>query len=139
MAERRHGSDNAEEVRLANTSIARLCFLAVGHLSMGLAVLGVFLPLLPTTPFLLLAAACYGRGSVRFYTWLLNSGTFGPMIRNWREHRAIALRHKLIAIAMVTLSMGATVVFFMPHVAGRLVLGGLAVGWVAVLLRLPTR
>jgi hypothetical protein len=138
MDGRPESQDYSDEVRLASTGVARLWFLGAGHLSVGLAVLGVFLPLLPTTPFLLLAAACYARGSVRFYNWLLNSGTFGPMIRNWREHRAVALKHKLLAIGMITLSIGTTV-FFMPHVAGKLALSGLGLGWIAVLLRLPTR
>jgi uncharacterized membrane protein YbaN (DUF454 family) len=131
--------DYSEEVRLASNAVARLWFLGAGHLSIGLAVLGVFLPLLPTTPFLLLAAACYARGSVRFYNWLLNSRSFGPMIRNWREHRAVALRHKLLAIGVITVSIGTTVLFFMPHIAGKVVLSGLGLGWIAVLLRLPTR
>jgi uncharacterized membrane protein YbaN (DUF454 family) len=131
--------DYSEETRLATNGVARLWFLAAGHLSVGLAVLGVFLPLLPTTPFLLLAAACYARGSVRFYNWLLNSGTFGPLIRTWREHRAMALRHKLLAIGMIAFSIGTTVVFFMPHIAGKVTLSALGLGWIVVLLRIPTR
>jgi uncharacterized membrane protein YbaN (DUF454 family) len=131
--------DCSEEVHLAASGVVRLGFLGAGHLSVGLAVLGVFLPLLPTTPFLLLAAACYARGSVRFYDWLLNSRTFGPMIRNWREHRAVALRHKLLGIGVIVVTIGTTVLFFMPHVAGKLVLTGLGLGWIAVPLRLPTR
>jgi hypothetical protein len=131
--------DYSEEVRLASNGVARLWFLAAGHLSIGLAVLGVFLPLLPTTPFLLLAAACYARGSVRFYNWLLNSRTFGPLIRNWREHRSIALRYKLLAIGMIAFSIGSTVVFFMPHIAGKVTLSALGLGWIVVLLRIPSR
>lgn len=131
--------DYSQEVHLASSGVARLWFLAGGHLAVGLAVLGVVLPLLPTTPFLLLAAACYARGSVRFYNWLHNTRTFGPMIRNWREHRAVTLPHKLLAIGVITVTIGTTVLFFMPHVAGKLVLSGLGLGWITVLLRLPTR
>ena len=131
--------DYSQDVRLASSGIARLWFLAVGHLSVGLAILGAVLPLVPTTPFLLLAAACYARGSSRFYYWLLNTRGFGPMIRNWREHRAVALGHKLLAIGVITVSIGSTVLFFMPHLAGKVVLSGLGLGWIAVLLRLPTR
>ncbi len=131
--------DYSAEVRLAGNGIARFWYLSAGHLCVGLAVLGVFLPLLPTTPFLLLAAGCYARGSVRFYNWLLNSGWFGPMIRNWREHRSVAPRHKVMAIAVIVLSIGSSVVFFVPNIYGKLSLSLLGLGWIVVMLRLPTR
>ena len=130
--------DYSEEARLATTGVARFWYLTTGHASFGLAVLGVFLPLLPTTPFLLLAAGCYARGSIRFYNWLLNSPTFGPIIRNWREHRSVALRHKISAIGLIAVSIGASV-FFLPNIYGKVVLGLLGIGWIVVMLRLPTR
>lgn len=133
------GQDYSEEVRLAASGAARLWFLAAGHISLVLAVLGVVLPLLPTTPFLLLAAGCYARGSVRFYNWLLNTRSFGEMIRNWRLHRSVALRHKLMGIGVIIVSIGTTVLFFTPHPAGKVALSGLGLGWIAVMLRLPTR
>lgn len=131
--------DYSAELRLAGHGVARFWYLAGGHLSVGLAVLGVFLPLLPTTPFLLLAAACYARGSARFYNWLLNSPTFGPIIRNWREHRSVAPRHKAMAIAVIVLSIGSSVVFFVPNIYGKVTLSLLGLGWIIVMLRLPTR
>ncbi|HSB56143.1 MAG TPA: YbaN family protein [Gemmatimonadales bacterium] len=131
--------DYSAEVRLANNRVARFWYLSGGHVSVGLAVLGVFLPLLPTTPFLLLAAGCYARGSVRFYNWLLNSATFGPIIRNWREHRSVAPRHKIMAITVIVLSIGSSVIFFVPNIYGKIALSLLGVGWVVVMLRLPTR
>lgn len=129
----------SEEVRLAGNGPARLWYLGAGHVSVGLAVLGAFLPLLPCTPFLLLAATCYARGSVRFYNWLLNHRLFGPMIRNWREDRSVALPHKVMAISMIAVSVGTTVVFFMPHIAGKILLSVLGVAWTVVMLRIPTR
>jgi uncharacterized membrane protein YbaN (DUF454 family) len=76
---------------------------------------------------------------VRFYRWLLGTRTFGPMIRNWREHRSVALRHKLLAIAVIVASIGSTVLFLVPHPAGKVLLGSMGLGWIALLLRLPTR
>lgn len=139
MAEQDGRKDYSHEVRLVNSGAVRLWLLGCGHVSVGLAVLGAFLPLLPTTPFLLLAAACYVRASARFYNWLLNTRTFGPMIVNWREHRSVAVRHKVLAILFIAVTIGSSVAFFIPHPAGKVVVGGLGVGWIAVLLRLPTR
>ena len=70
----------------------------LGFASIAIAVLGLFLPLLPTTPFVLLAAACFARSSEKWHRWMLANETFGPMIRNWERHRCISLRAKLIAI-----------------------------------------
>ena len=110
-----------------------------GTIALILGIAGAFLPVLPTTPFILLAAACYVRASARFYNWLLNTRTFGPMIINWRDHRAMALRHKVMAIGFIAVSIGVTVLFFMPHPAGQVALSGMGVGWIALLLRMPTR
>ena len=67
----------------------------LGSLSLGLGIAGIFLPLLPTTPFLLLTAALYFRGSPRLYDWLLRQKRLGPYIRNFREHKAIPLHAKI--------------------------------------------
>ena len=77
-------------------------FLAfLGTVSLALGVIGIFLPLLPTTPFLLLAAALYFRSSQVLYNWLLAHPHLGPYIRNFRENRAIPLRVKIISVSLV--------------------------------------
>jgi uncharacterized membrane protein YbaN (DUF454 family) len=70
----------------------------LGFASIAVAVLGVFLPLLPTTPFVLLATACFARSSEKWHRWMLANNTFGPMIRNWERHRCISIRAKVFAI-----------------------------------------
>lgn len=139
MAEPEGKRDFSHEVRLVRSGPVRLWLLGVGHLCVGLAVLGAFLPLLPTTPFLLLAAACYMRASARFYNWLLNTRTFGPMIVNWREHRSVSPQHKALAIFFILVTIGCSVLFFIPNVIGQVLVSGMGIGWIAVLLRLPTR
>ncbi len=138
MEEGQAAQDFSAETRLAGSGPARLWYLAAGHLSLVLAVLGALLPLLPCTPFLLLAAACYARGSIRFYNWLLNHRLFGPMIRNWREHRTVAVQHKVMAILMITVSIGTTVVFFVPSLIGKILLTAMGLGWIVVMLRIPS-
>lgn len=79
-------------------------WLLAGGLSLLLGVIGIVLPLLPTTPFVLLAAFCFARGSERCEAWLLNHPRFGPMVRQWRATRAIPLRAKQLAWGMMTVS-----------------------------------
>jgi len=81
----------------------RALWLLAGGCSLLAGIVGIFLPLLPTTPFVLLAAFCFSRGSLRCEAWLLGHPRFGPMIQQWRTHRAIALRAKQLASAMMVL------------------------------------
>lgn len=82
----------------------RWLWLACGALSLATGVVGIVLPLLPTTPFVLLAAFCFSRGSKKYERWLLMHHHFGPVVREWRAHRAVPLRAKQIAIVMMTVS-----------------------------------
>ena len=83
----------------------------LGSIALVLGVVGIFLPLLPTTPFLLLAAALYFRGSPRLYDWLLAHPHLGEYIRNFRENRAIPLRVKVVSVSLVWLTLGYCAVF----------------------------
>lgn len=78
---------------------------AVGLVAVGLGLAGMFLPLLPTTPFLLLAAALFFRSSPRLYAWLLGHRTLGPYIRNFREHKAIPLHTKVVSVSLVWITL----------------------------------
>jgi uncharacterized protein len=115
----------------------RFMLTAFGTLCVILGVVGMFLPLLPTTPFLLLAALCYSRGSPRFYHWLLNNRWCGEYIRNYREGRGITLRQKIFSIAMVWLAIGYSV-FFMQALWLRLLLCAIAAGVTVHLLSMKT-
>jgi uncharacterized membrane protein YbaN (DUF454 family) len=116
---------------------AALVVAGSGFVLVGLA--GVFLPVLPTTPFLLVAAACFARASRRFYNALLNSRLFGPAILEWHEHRAIAWRTKLSAIALMSLTLAASIVFFVENPWLRLALALFGVALAAWLYRIPSR
>ncbi|HEX8335888.1 MAG TPA: YbaN family protein [Pyrinomonadaceae bacterium] len=78
---------------------------AAGSVSLALAVLGLFLPLLPTTPFLLLASACYVRSSERLHGWLMGHRLLGGYIRNFRERRAIPLRGRVATVVLLWLPL----------------------------------
>lgn len=90
---------------------ARLALKTLGSLSVCLGIAGIVLPLLPTTPFLLLAAACYARSSEKHYNWLLNHKWFGEYIRNYQAGLGVPLRVKLVALAFLWLSIGSTAAF----------------------------
>ncbi len=79
-------------------------WLVTGVISLVVGVIGIALPLLPTTPFILLAAFCFSKGSARYERWMLNHRQFGPMVRNWRARRAVPRRAKQLAWGMMTVS-----------------------------------
>ncbi|BBN64512.1 YbaN family protein [Pseudomonas syringae pv. syringae] len=83
----------------------RYLLVAIGWLSVVLGVIGIFLPVLPTTPFLLLAAACFARSSPRFYDWLVNHPQLGPWVRDYLEGNGIPLKGKVYAIGLMWLSI----------------------------------
>lgn len=92
--------------------VARWFYLAAGSLLVGIGVLGIFLPLLPTTIFLLLAAACYGRSSTRAYRWLTTNRYFGGYLRNYKEHKGATVRAKVTSVSSLAIGIGVTVFFF---------------------------
>lgn len=110
----------------------------MGFLFLGTAILGVFLPLLPTTPFVLLAAACFARSSEKWHQWILKNQTFGPMIRNWEQNRCISCKVKLTAILSMAL-VGGFSIYYAVESTTWLVIGGvmIAIGSVTVLM-IPT-
>ncbi|RZA08047.1 MAG: DUF454 domain-containing protein, partial [Proteobacteria bacterium] len=67
----------------------RFLYLTIGWISLALGILGIFLPLLPTTPFVLLAGICFAKGSPRMHAWLINHPRLGPPIKDWQERRVI--------------------------------------------------
>ncbi len=86
-------------------TLTRWVLIIAGTFFTGLGIVGIFLPLLPTTPFLLLAAACYARSSKRFYDWLLNNKRFGRYIKNYREGKGISLKVKVVTICLLWLTI----------------------------------
>lgn len=110
-----------------------------GALSIVLAILGAFLPVLPTTPFLLLAAACFARASERFYNRLLNDRYVGRYIRDWRRTRAIPLPGKIMGISMVVLSLSYTILFHLSGPIARISTGALGCIGIVIMLRIPIR
>lgn len=88
----------------------------IGSISLALGVLGIVVPLLPTTPFLLLSAACYIKSSEKLYQWLITHKVLGLYIQSFRSGKAIPLKVKLMAIGTVWLSFGFSAIFVVDHI-----------------------
>lgn len=132
-------SDPADEVRKHGSLTVRVLLVIAGTACVVLGVIGIFTPLLPTTPFILLAAACYARASTRFYRWLLANRTFGPMIVEWRRHRSIPYRTKVISIVLMSVTMAISTIFFVRPLWLQLAVAACGVGLAAWMYRIPSR
>jgi uncharacterized membrane protein YbaN (DUF454 family) len=117
----------------------RAAYLAAGFVFLGIGALGVVVPVLPTTPFVLLAAACFARSSDRFHQWLLDHRYFGPLVREWRQYRSIPYRTKVFAIAMMAATLTVSVVFFVPKGWMQGALAAFGVLLAVWLYRVPSR
>jgi len=120
------------------SSLRKGLLVVAGILAVAIGTIGVFVPLLPTTPFLLLAAACFVRSSDRLYTWLMHHRWFGSYIRNYREHRAITRRAKVFTVTLLWTVIGYSAVFVAEAWWLRALLGVIAVGVTIHLLQLKT-
>ena len=119
-------------------SLRQALLIAAGTLCVVLAVFGIVLPVLPTTPFLLLAAICYERSSPRFHNWLLTNRWFGSYIKNYREGRGIPLQQKVITLGILWITIVFGVVFMELNWWASLLLFAVAVGVTIHVARIKT-
>jgi len=125
-------------VRPARPAWLRYLLLGVGCVSVALGVIGIFLPVMPTTPFLLLAAACFARSSPRFHGWLLEHRVFGPLVRSYQSGEGIPLKAKVLAIGSMWVSIGVSCWLVpLPWAQGLMLVSAVAV--TVYLLRQKTR
>ncbi|MCG8572146.1 MAG: YbaN family protein [Spirochaetes bacterium] len=116
----------------------KIIYIALGTISLGLGIIGIFLPGLPTTPFLLLSAALYVRSSQRLYHWLIEHKWFGGYIKNFQERKAMTLKAKILSLFMMWSMIICSVVFFVNNIYIKYLLFGLAiVGTISIIL-IPT-
>ena len=119
--------------------VVRALFFVAGIVALAFGVAGIFLPVLPTTPLVLLAAACFARSYRPFHEWLIAHRLFGPLVREWHEHRSIPYRTKVFAIGMMAGTLTVSIVFFVdpPWLKAALAVFGVALG--VYMYRLPSR
>ena len=124
--------------RQITNNLSRWALITTGTFFVGLGIFGIFLPLLPTTPFLLLAAACYARSSKRFYNWLLNNKWFGNYIKNYRKRKGIPLKTKILSISFLWIAIGYSVIFVVHIFFGKIIIILIAVGVTLHILSIQT-
>lgn len=110
----------------------------LGAVSLGLGVTGMFLPVLPTTPFLLLTAWCWLKGSPRLYAWLMSQPRLGPYIRDFQEHRCISRKVKVISVSTLWVTVTVSIVLVHPLWL-RILLAAIAVGVTVHILSFTTK
>lgn len=102
--------------------ITKYILASIGLISLGLGILGIFLPLLPTTPFLLLSAALFMKSSKRLYNWLMNHKYLGKHLKNYIEHKTISVRSKISSITLLWLTILFTAFYIVENIIVKIVL-----------------
>ena len=125
--------------------LVKILLITAGTISLALGAIGIFLPIIPTTPFLLLAAACYCRSSQRMYSWLLNNKWFGAYIRNYKEGKGIPLKTKLAALILLWVTIVVSIVFMLKRLLPeqlvlpmQLIMVAVAIAVSVHIIRIPT-
>lgn len=133
------------ESKKKGQNVTRALWFIAGMICLFLGAIGIALPILPTTPFLLAAAACFCKSSSRMYNWLLNNRWFGEYIKNYREGRGLPMKTKITALTVLWLTIGFSTVFLLDRllptqlvIPMQLVMVVVAVGVSIHILRLPT-
>ena len=110
------------------TDIKRLLFVILGTIFLVVGIVGILVPVLPTTPFLLLAASFYARGSRKFHNWLLNNRILGAYLKHYVNGKGISLRVKLLTILLLWSAISFTVAFVIDELVVRIILILVAIG-----------
>jgi uncharacterized membrane protein YbaN (DUF454 family) len=119
--------------------LTRLIYIAVGIISLSLGIIGIILPVLPTTPFILLTGYCFYRGSPRFHNWLMRHPSFGPIIREYSNGEGMKKSSKIKALALTWSMVLLTAIFVLKTLEMRVLILGVAVIGTVIILRLKTR
>lgn len=132
------GIGNQAAPSTVGSRLVRGLLIAAGSLFVGIGILGIFLPLLPTTVFFLIAAACYGKSSPAAYRWLTTNRFFGRYLRDYKERRGATVGTKLFSIGSLWLGIGATLYFLSFAFWPLLILSAVAIAVTVHLVRLNT-
>ncbi len=125
--------------KLHRSRTVRVVYMSLGFVSLAMGMVGIFLPLIPTTGPIILAGFFFARSSDRFNEWLLAHPRFGPMLRDYQAGLGIPMRAKILAVAMIAVTFSISIVFVVGALPWRLALVALAVAIAAFIVTRPTR
>ena len=131
------GGEEQDDSRVSG-KMMRGVYIVVGTIALVIGAIGLFLPVIPTTPLVILAAACYYRGSDRLHNWILSSGWFGETVKNYQEGRGLTRHTKVKAISMMWAMIFISAWFFVSNLFVRVAIICVAIGVTVYLVRLPT-
>ena len=130
--------ESVHKAKESNYLIVKVLWIILGSFFVVLAAVGVALPGIPTTPFLILAAACYIRSSQKLYDRLISNKTFGPYLKDYREGKGIPKKAKILAVSMIVLFVGSSVIFGIESLNLKIVVGALGLtGLLYVIFKVP--
>ena len=118
----------SKQIDKTSNQLLKWILITAGTIFVGIGIIGIFIPILPTTPFLLLAAACYARSSTRFYNWLINNKSIGAYIKNYREGRGVPLKVKVFTIFLLWVTILFSVFFVLLISLIKIILIIIAIG-----------
>jgi uncharacterized protein len=127
------------KVELHGSRLVRGLLLVAGVIALAVGIVGIFLPLLPTAPLVILAAACFARAYRPFHEWLLAHRWFGPMLREWYHHRSVPYRAKVFGLIAMLIGFGGSIVLFVRPAWLQVLCAVIALTLAALLYRLPSR
>ncbi len=117
----------SKEIKQSSNRLIKYILASLGLISLFLGILGIFLPLLPTTPFLLLSAALFMKSSTRLYNWLMNHKYLGKYLQNYIHHKTISTKTKISALSLLWITILASVIFIIEKVVIKIVLLAIAI------------
>ncbi len=116
-----------KEIKAIKNPLIRTLLIISGIISLVLGIIGILLPVLPTTPFIILAAACFARSSQKFYDRLYENRFFGKILRDFRDKKGLALKYKIYILTMLWLTLTSTAIFFTDSIIVRIILFSIAI------------
>ncbi len=138
MADENFQEGRLDQKRSGSSKLKKGLFVTAGSIFLALGCIGIVLPIVPTTPFLLLSAACYYKGSERMHRWMLSNRWFGNYIKNYKEGRGLSLKAKGFTLALLWLVISYSALFVVNVMIIQVVLFAIAVGVSLHVVTLPT-